>query len=175
MKFAIILLAFTNVALGQVKDPDCLDMPGTFALFIPQVKNSTKAKPITDVSNYLHDSLYLRVNFAAAANYDPTIKGIVLELINTTKEEFPIYKSIHDLFCQIKYKGSWLTIERSVTCSLCDDVPLGLVIPSNGYIRIIMPCYQGTEQVTMRYRFAIGNRALYTEEFQGMINPGLLK
>jgi len=171
----LLLLTTTSLTYGQVKGPDCLDMDSKFSLFIPQFKNTDKAKAISDLDKCLRDSIYIKINFDRNVRYDYGIKGIAIELINTTDKDFVINSAFNDFFCQIKSKSGWLTIEKNQKAGLQDDVPLGLVIPANSYATAILPCYKGTETVTMRYRFVIGDRVMYSEEFTGTINPKILE
>ena len=171
----LLLLTTTILTFGQVKEPECLDMDSKFSLFIPQFKNTDKAKAITDLGKCLRDSIYITINFGRSVRYDYRIKGIAIELINTTDRNFVINSAFNDFFCQVKSKNGWLTIEKNQKTVFQDDVPLGLLIPANSYVTAKLPCYTGTETVTMRYRFAIGDRVMYSEEFTGTINPKLLE
>jgi len=170
----LLLLTTTSLTFGQVKDPMCLDMDTQFELFVPQIKYNSKIKEITNLDKCMRDSVYIRMNFNRNVRYDNDIKGIAIEILNTTDKDFEFNNSaFQDFFCQVKYKGDWLTIERNQR--VMDCVPRSLVIPTNRYVTAILPCYKGTETVTMRYRFAIDDRVMYSEEFTGTINLGLLK
>ncbi len=170
----ILLLVTTSLTYGQVTRPECLDLDFKFELFIPQVKYNSKVKTITDLDNHFRDSIYIKVNFKRNVLYDFNIKGIAIEIINTTEKDFEFSNStFQDLLCEVKYKNQWITIEQNKTVWGC--IPRSLVIPPASYVTAILPCYKGTETVTMRYRFSTWDRVMYSDEFVGTINPGLLR
>jgi hypothetical protein len=57
-----MLLTATSLMFGQVRGPESLDRDTHFALFIPQFKNTTKAKAITDLDKCRAFDRYLIAN-----------------------------------------------------------------------------------------------------------------
>jgi hypothetical protein len=172
--FTIIFLMISFQSYGQEQYMDCLDLEDKLELFIPQFRRGTKIKPITEAKEYFKDSLYIKVNFSKVVRYDNDFKGMAIELINTTNQEFVFENSaFQDFFCQVESNGQWITIERKRELWHC--VYVELRVPSNSFVTAILPCYKGTKSVKMRYRFAMSNKVLYSEEFQGTIKPRVLK
>lgn len=170
----ILLLLSTSLSFGQTRTPECLDLSFQFELFNWSIKPNSKVKLLSDLENYLRDTVYMKVNFTKNVSYDYDIKGIAIEVINSKTHDFEFSNSNQpDLICEVKYKNKWINLEKRKESWCC--IPRSFVIPPNSYVTAILPCYAGTEIVTMRFRFSTHNGVMYSDEFTGTINPALLK
>jgi hypothetical protein len=175
MRLLIVFLAFvTSVSLGQSGNVECIDSPDKFELFNRHIKYSTPEQ-IKPTDNFLTDTIYLKVDLTKDVNYDYLIKGVQVLIINATENELTFSDDgVLELFCQVKNeKGDWEDIEWRKMPWNCYGKTLTL--EKQSFYRSIVPCYKGTIETEMRYRFTVSKNVFYSDIFLGSINEGQLR
>lgn len=175
MRLRIAILTFvTSVSLGQSDKAECLDSPDKFELFNRHIKYSTPEQ-IKPTDNFIADTIYLKVDLDKNVKYDYLIKGIQVLIINTTDRELTFSDDgVLELFCQAKNnKGDWVDIEGRKMPWNCWGKTLTL--NKQSYYKAVVPCYSGTIQTEMRYRFTVSGQEYYSDKFLGTINEGQIK
>lgn len=175
MRLLTITLTFlTLTSFGQSNQVECIDSPDKFTLFNRHIKYSTP-EPIQPTDNFLSDTVYLKVELDKDVKYDYLIKGIQLLIINNSDSELTFSDDgILELFCQAKnIKGEWIDIEGRQTPWNCWGK--SMTLDTQSYYKAVVPCYKGTVEATMRYRFVVRDKVFYSDEFIGTINEGQIK
>jgi hypothetical protein len=175
MKQLLIILTFiTSVSFGQSANFECLDSSDKFELFNRHIKYTTPEQ-VKPSDKFLADTIYLKVELTKNVKYDYLIKGIEVLIINTTDNELTFTDDgVLELFCQAKNaKGDWVDIEGRKMPWNCWATTLTL--DKQSYYRAIVPCYKGTIETEMRYRFTINGKVFYSDVFAGTINAGQIK
>jgi hypothetical protein len=173
----LITILLTIVSLstfGQEKELECLDTPDQLNLFKQPLKYDSTPTPIEDTTSFLPDSIYLVVDLTKEIKYDYLIKGIRIYVVNTTDKDLVFDASgILDIICQAKNEtGQWTDIETRY--SGWHNIPTSGTLTRKSFYKAVMPCYKGTVETTLRYRFRTGDKSYYSNEFPGTINSGQL-
>ena len=175
MRLLVTILTFvTSLSLGQSEKVECLDSPDKLELFNRQIKYS-KPEQIKSTDNFLKDTIYLQVDLTKRVKYDYLIRGIQILIVNTTDSELTFSDDgVLELLCQAKNsKGEWVDIEGRKMPWNCSGKTMTL--SKQSYYKAVVPCYKGTVQAEMRYRFAVSDKVFYSGIFWGTINEGQLK
>ncbi len=96
-------------------------------------------------------------------------------LINTTDGDLIFSNDgVLELFCQAKSaKGDWVDIEgRRMPWNCYGKM---LTLNNHSYYKAIVPCYKGTIETDLRYRFAVCDRIFYSDIFAGTVNVGQIE
>ncbi|MCX2743773.1 hypothetical protein OO013_07850 [Mangrovivirga sp. M17] len=177
MKLLIFIMSIIYFsAFGQ--QTECLNDPVIFTHFKSPIELPVKVlndnKAITQ-----HTGLKLLVNPDKYVNYDYSVRGVSLKLINLSDSVLNEKISCFDvkLICQLKdIDGNWINIEHPIKDPTCGwsiryfDLKLNI----GDYIEMVAPCYTGSEKVQMRYLLTLKDIEISSNEFEGLINKGLL-
>lgn len=169
----LVTLTVVSVSVGQQRTSgvECLDETGKFELFNRQIKYKATPIPITDSDGFISDTIYLKVDLSLEVKYDYLIKGIRILVINNTGNDLIFSDDgVITLFCQIKNeKGNWVDLEWRREPWNCYGATMTL--GKKSYFEAVAPCYKGTKEGTLRYRFVVRNKIYYSNEFLGQVNP----
>lgn len=170
----ILLTTISLLTFGQEKELECLDTPNQLNLFKQPLKYDKAPTPIEGTTDFLQDSIYLVVDLTKNVKYDYLIKGVRIYVVNTTDKDLVFEAGgIVDIICQAKNgQGTWVDIETIFSGWNC--LPRSGTLTKQSFYKAVMPCYKGTIEASLRYRFRAGDKSYYSNEFLGTINPGQL-
>ncbi len=100
-------------------------------------------------------------------------QGMRLRLVNRTRREavFPASDSRVSIVQEAKdAKGRWRPIEY-LPASWCGNSDHRVFLPAGHYWEFAVPIYSGTSKTKLRFVLQ-GKPSLYSNEFEGSINPG---
>jgi len=170
--FVLILLFISSISYGQ-SEAVCLNLSLKFELFKPQIGVRTKSESVTKLETVLTDSVYLLIGIDEKRNYDQNISGFEVYLINTTNNDIYFSVPYQRLICQaIDKNGDWVDIEYFENFSWGNDQFSEISLGHSRLFTIVVPCYTGTFETDLRYKFTIGDDVLYSQVFRGKINEG---
>ena len=125
--------------------------------------------------------LVLEVIPGQRVKYDHLIAGRRLHLTNwsdTTISKAVSYLDVQ-VVCQVlNDQGEWQDIENPLRDqSFCGNEReiFELTLKKGAYLKLKAPCYAGTTPVRMRYRLHCKDLTVYSDEFEGYINPEQLE
>lgn len=105
--------------------------------------------------------------------FNRNYQGLRLLLVNCTKREaaFPATDSQLSIVQEAKdAKGKWRPIEYLAT-SWCGNSEHRVFLPAGHYWEFAAPTYTGSMKTKLRFVLR-GKKSLYSNEFDGSINPG---
>ncbi len=105
--------------------------------------------------------------------FNRNYRGLRLVLVNRSKREaeFPATDSQLNIVQEAKdAKGKWRPIEYLAT-SWCGNSEHRVFLPSGHYWEFAAPAYTGSMKTKLRFVLR-GEKSLYSNEFDGSINPG---
>lgn len=163
----------SGLCIGQTDQVDCLDSQNRLTLFNRNIRDTVSIS-LAQETEYLTDSIYMKVNLEPFIKYDYLIKGVQIELINTKSNSISFFDGVLNLVCQAKIEGNnWVDIEFWAQPWDYDGVPR-ITLRSNSSLKAVSPCYRGTLKAALRFRLEVNNATYYSNEFAGRINPGQL-
>lgn len=177
MRSLLIILFLSNLTcFGQ--QIECIESWSKFDLFHSPFDNGFKV--FTDNSKEKDSKIYLEIITNELVKYDYLIKGIRLHLTNHSDSTLIMTLSYSDgiLICQVlNEEERWIDIENPIPSSFCGNQIkyFDFRLNPNEYIKLVAPCYKGSKQVKMRYKLSLKGFKIYSNSFEGFINPKQLE
>lgn len=140
-------------------------------------------KAIEQSEQFENNALSLSVRTSEKASYGEVYEGVKLYIANTSKDTFYFAAQDSRLYLTIQAqdkKGEWRDIE-SLPRSWCGNSYHSLFLPPEYYWELVVPVYDGEFRTRLRAALLYKkdykeqeDMVLYSNEFEGSINPGQL-